>query len=240
MINVSKDSLHELLEATSGVSLFTVEQDIAYDQFLSKFYFDEFAAGSCSGGVQMFGRRGTDYIVIYGEDTKPDDNCFKPEDLNAMSVEQLIELADTIDMGYVDESMTKEEIVDELKTMSYEDYYNGLYAVQGYSHIDYDDIVYGYCQGDVIKVKYIGDTTHNVESLTHLFFDTPISGSIQFTHNGERLLDFQYCDFGSSQYEWDKEEYIKTLKTHLADTPYSEVFFDLIEKELPDEIKYIL
>lgn len=240
MSTITENSLAALYEFldSPAVALFAVKQDIAYDQDLARIYFNEFEAGSCSGGVQMFGLRQTDYMVIYNEDIKPTDNHFDLDELEAMSIDDLLEIAFAVGKHHFDETVPKNEIVEELYNLSHEDYYTELYAENSFYDLEHDDTIYGYCQGDVVRVKFVGKPMHTNEELVNLFYDVPISGTIQFIHNGETLLDFHYGEYAASEYKWDKDEFIGELKKYLSDTPYSNVFFDLLENELPSSLKY--
>lgn len=199
-----------------------------------------------------------DYLVIFEDSVKAEENHFKKSELLKMKKADLWAICDDLGIDWLNDDNTKAEIVAELENLSNQAYFEMLAENQGYQASDYDFLVYGYSQGDCVKVKRVGKAYHTKEYLTDLFFGTICSARLtvvdvadsQFAHKAaEHELDEIYLDeFLSNSYEWDRDEVIVGFKNsnYTFEELDREFGVDMkaeivafLEEELPEELNYL-
>ena len=143
-----------------------------------------------------------------------------------------------------------------MKYVDNEKYYTSHYDETSYNNLDYDFRVVGYCQGDSIKIKLVGNESDfkkdsylpTVEHLTNIFYDSPINGFIKVLCNGEEVenLDFnssiafyEVNDFNEYDY-WNKAKFIEKVKNTewINKLEFYNLLIDYLENELPLSLNY--
>ena len=225
--------------ANNNIELITFEHNISYDNSLSSIYYNDFIKGYTGVTVQSFGNRQTDYIVIYGDDVKMTDDYYDINYLESLSNEELIELLDSIQLYNYDEE-DREDMIYQLKQIDNEDFYTRHFDSVSWRDLDYDFNIVGYSQGDNIKVKMLGNASeyYNEDGLTHLFYDSPISGSVNVYSNGE-LIDELFADEHlENYYNWDKVQFINNVSNATLDKGYHALLNQWLVDNLEDELDY--
>jgi hypothetical protein len=145
-------------------------------------------------------------------------------------------------MGYNFDDSTKQTLIDALMSISNRDYYTNLYENKCYQGLDFDFAIRGYSQGDCFKVKLVGNVEKwiNKEHLTHLFYDTPISGNIEVFKNGVLVDEFQLYDLkGFDEYAYyDKDKLISMIAGYCKSEDYKDLLVAYLNENLNNELEY--
>lgn len=225
--------------ASNNIELVTFEHNICYSNDLASIYYDDFINGHTGINVQSFGKRQTDYLVIYGDDVKMTDDYYDINYLESLSNEELIELLDSLQFYNYDEE-DREDLIYQLQQFSNEDYYNHHFESVRWYDLDSDFNVIGYSQGDNIQVKLLGNAReyYDEDSLTHLFYDCPISGIINVYSNGELIEELFADEFLENYYNWDKVQFINNVSNATLDKGYHALLNQWLVDNLNDELEY--
>lgn len=152
--------------------------------------------------------------------------------------------------GYCDDSMLKDDLIDELMNLNFCDLYAPTWS-RNKSVFDLIDVKCnfeivrssGYSQGDVKDViiphKFVdvwGCKKSNMmnglqDEIDNLLWNTPINGEIIVDGN-----DYFITEYMDSDYEWDADAVLESFKSTHDD--FDSVVFEEIEKLLPTEIDY--
>ena len=226
--------------ANNNIELITFEHDIIYDAGLSSIYYNDFINGHTGVTVQSFGNRQTDYIVIYGDNVKMTDIYFDINYLESLSNDELIELLDSLQFYNYDEE-DREDLIYQLQQFDNEDYYSRHFESVNWYNLDSDFNVTGYSQGDNIKVKLLGNVSeyYDEDGLTHLFYDSPISGVVNVYSNGELIDELFVGDLLDDSYDWDKVQFINNVSNATLDKGYHALLNQWLLDNLNDELEYI-
>ena len=123
-----------------------------------------------------------------------------------------------------------------------EEYYKNHYEKEYYQDLDYDFAISGYSQGDYCKVKMVGNVEKwiNKEYLTNVFYDTPISGSVEVFENGVLIDEFSLYDLkGFDEYAYyDKGELIAMVAEYCKGEEYSQDLLSYLNDNLDENIEY--
>lgn len=226
--------------ADNNIQLITFSQNVSYDTFLAQHYFDDFIKGRTGFDVQSFGNRSYDYIVVYSSDFNKRDKYFKVSHLRKMKKDELIDLCDSLNVSYYD-CDTKSDLIDNLMNIDYEDYYSAHYASSNFYDLDCDLDITGYSQGDRVKIKLLGDEAQSLtdEGMTNLFYDCPISGSIDVYINGVMVNELYVDEFLPKQYDYyDKDDFIKYAADYVSDLDYKDILIEWLEYNMPTNLEY--
>lgn len=225
--------------ANNNIELITFEHNISYDADLSSIYYNDFIKGYTGVTVQSFGDRQTDYIVIYGDNVKMTDKYFDINYLESLSNDELIELLDGLQYYNYDED-DREDLIYQLQQFDNEDYYSRHFDSVNWYNLESDFNITGYSQGDNIKVKLLGNASeyYSEDSLTHLFYDSPISGSVNVYSNGELIDELFAHEYLDDSYDWDKVQYINNVSNATLDKGYHALLNQWLLDNLNDELKY--
>ena len=225
--------------ASNNIELITFEHNICYDKDLSSIYYDDFIKGHTGVTVQSFGNRQTDYLVVYGDDVKMTDNYFDINYLESLSNDELIEILDSLQYYNYDEE-DKDDMIYQLQQFDNEDYYSRHFDSVSWHDLDYDFNIIGYSQGDNIKVKMLGNASeyYDEDSLTHLFYDSPISGIINVYSNGELIAELFADEYLEDYYNWDKVQFINNVSNATLDKGYHALLNQWLIDNLNDELEY--
>ena len=218
--------------------------NICYDVDLAGIYFDDFKEGHMNNNVNLFfGNRSTDYVVIFENGTVANKSYYKKSQLARMNKEELYGLNHYYDLiMWRNTELLKSELIENLLTVTNEYHYSVHYEKEYYQYLDFDFIVKGYSQGDCIKVKIVGNVEKwiNKEYLTHLFYDTPISGNIEVFKNGSLIDDFQLHELANfNEYDYyDKDKLIAIVADYCSDKDYKDLLVTYLNDNLNDTIDY--
>lgn len=225
--------------ASNNIELITFEHNISYDNDLASIYYNDFIRGYTGINVQTFGKRQTDYLVIYGDNVKMTDNYFDINYLESLSNEELIELLDSIQLYNYDEE-DKEDMIYQLQQIDNEDYYTRHFDSVSWHDLEYDFNIIGYSQGDNIKVKMLGNANeyYNENGLTHLFFDSPITGLVNVYSNGELIEELLADEMLENYYHWDKVQFINNVSNATLKKGYHALLNQWLIDNLKDNLEY--
>ena len=225
--------------ANNNIELITFEHNISYDNDLSSIYYNDFIKGHTGITVQSFGNRQTDYLVIYGDNVSMDDKYYDTDYLESLSNEDLDLLLDGLQIYQYTED-EREDMIDELLCIDNEDYYKRHFESVNWHNLDSDFNVTGYSQGDNIKVKLLGNASdyYDEDSLTHLFYDSPISGVVNVYSNGELINELFADEYLENHYNWDKVQFINNVSNATLDKGYHALLNHWLLDNLNDELKY--
>lgn len=223
----------------NNIELITFEHNISYDEDLASIYYNDFIKGYTGVTVQSFGNKQTDYLVVYGDNVSMDDNYYDAEYLESLSNDELIELLDDISNYYYDAD-DREDMLDQLSNLSISYYYENHFDNVNWYNLDSDFSVTGYSQGDNIKVKLLGNAGdyYNEDSLTHLFYDCPISGSVNVYSNGELIAELFADEMLDDSYNWDKVQFINNVSNATLNKGYHALLNRWLLDNLKEELEY--
>ena len=226
----------------NNISLYDFKVSVSYDAGLAYFYFSEFKEGHMGDNVNLFfGSRQTDYLVIFENEKVLNKSYYKKSQLARMNKTDLTNLADEA-LGYGFNDSSKQTLIDGLMSITNKDYYTSHYENECYNSLDYDFAIRGYGQGDYFKVKIVGNVEKwiNKEYLTHLFYDTPISGNIEVFKNGSLIDDFHLNDLANfDEYgSYDKDKLIAMIADYCSNEDYKDLLVTHLDKNLNNTIDY--
>ena len=100
-----------------------------------------------------------------------------------------------------------------------------------------------YNQGDYCKVKLVGNVEKwiNKDYLTNLFYNTPISGTIEVFKDGSLIDEFSLYDINNfNEYDYyDKDELIAIISEHCKDKDYAQDLLSYLNDNLNESIEYV-
>ena len=223
----------------NNISLYDFKVNVSYDTDLAELYFNDFQKGHMNDNVNLFlGRRQTDYVVIFENEKVLNESYYKKSKLARMTKDELCDLNYYHELTWQAENLLKSELIDNLLSVNNEEYYKNHYEKDYYQYLDFDFSISGHSQGDYCKIKIVGNVEKwiNKEYLTHLFYDTPLSGIIEVFKNGSLIDDFQLYDLANfNEYDfYDKDELIAMISDYCSNKDYK----DLLVTYLNDIIGY--
>ena len=226
----------------NNISSYDFKVNISYDIDLANLYFNDFKEGHMNDNVNLFfGSRQTDYLVIFENETVAKSSCYKKSQLARMAKTDLTNLADEM-LGYGFDDSTKQTIIDGLMSITNKDYYIQHYDNEYYQDLDYDFAISGYNQGDYCKVKIVGNVEKwlNKERLTNIFYDTPLSGSIEVFKNGSLIDDFQLYDLANfDEYaSYSKSDIVNMIAAFCKNDDYCNLLIEYLNDSLSDNFEY--
>ena len=230
-----------VLEA-NNTSLYDFKVNVCYDTNLANIYFNDFKEGHMNNNVNLFfGRRQTDYLVIFENETVAKSSYYKKPQLARMNKTDLTNLADEM-LGYGFNDNSKQTLINGLISITNKDYYTSHYENESYNSLDYDFAIRGNSQGDYFKVKIVGNVEKwiNKEYLTHLFYDVPMSGNIEVFKNGSLIDDFHLNDLANfDEYaHYDKDKLIAMIEDYCSNKDYKDLLVAYLDKNLNNTIDY--
>ena len=226
----------------NDVSLYDFKVNVSYDTDLAGLYFNNFKDGHMNNNVNLFfGKRVNDYLVIFENEKVLNESHYKKSKLARMNKIDLTNLADEM-LGYGFDDSNKQALINGLMSITNKEYYTQHYENECYNNLDFDFTISGYSQGDCIKVKIVGNVEKwiNEEYLTHIFYDTPISGNIEVFKNGSLIDDFQLYDLANfNEYDsYDKDKLIAMIVDYCYNKDYKDLLIAYLDKNLNTDIGY--
>lgn len=222
---------------------YAFEGGLHYDNGLSSLFFVEFKnnAFGNSANVMFSGRNGVDYVVLFENEAQKDESWFKKSHLQKMRKHELVYLyCNLIDYIESDE-FTKPELIDDLMTISNDEYYRNHYSeTERWYDLDHDYVVHGYSQGDAVAVKDLSKSKFwTKESLCNIFYDSPLSGKVTIYQDGQEIaeiyldehLDSLYPTWGSEH----KNALIESVMKHYVNEPYTSALREYLMANIPED-----
>lgn len=162
------------------------------------------------------GNRNTDYMVVFSTRASAQKPMFTQSALRRMKKAELVDLAYLLDLRVILDQ-TKQALIDDLITITREQYYDALCDRGHDEELDYhtDFTANGYSQGAVIRVV----NPDNLKHITHqyienLYFDTPIYACVDiYDEDGELLSEVYLDEYMDTPYDLNKDSLIENLKT---------------------------
>ena len=223
---------------------FTFQHRIAYDYDLANLYFDAFKEGHTSNTVNLFlGNRSTDYVVIIENEKVANESYYKKSKLARMNKEELQGLNYYHDLIlWRNTELLKSELIENLLSVTNEEYYKNHYEKEDYQNLDCDFAVRGYSQGDYCKVKIVGDVEKwiNKDYLTNIFYGTLIGGSVEVFKNGSLIDEFSLNDLEDfNEYDYyDKDKLIGMFADYCSNEDYKDLLVTYLNDNLNTTIGY--
>ena len=222
---------------------FSFNHHITYDCDLAQIYFNDFKEGHMNDNINVFfGSRQTDYLVIFENEMVAKASYYKKSKLARMNKSELIDLNYNFDLTWQAENLLKAELIENLLTITNQEYYTKHYDNECYNNLDYDFSISGYSQGDYCKVKIVGNVEKwiNKEYLTNIFYNTPISGYIEVFEDGVLVDDLQLHYLkGFNEYAYyDKDKLIAMIAEYCKDDDYKDLLIAYLNENLANELEY--
>ena len=133
-------------------------------------------------------------------------------------------------------------MIDNLLSINNEEYYKNHYEKDCYKDLDFDFAISGYNQGDYCKVKIVGNVEEwiNKEYLTNLFYNTPISGTIEVFKDGSLIDEFSLYDINNfNEYDYyDKDKLIAMIADYCNNKDYKDLLVNYLSDNLNATIDY--
>ena len=224
--------------------MFTFNHRISYDCDLANLYFSDFQKGHMNDNINLFfGDRQTDYLVIFENEKVLNESYYKKYKLARMSKDELYGLNYFHDLIWRTADLLKSELIDNLLSVNNEEYYKNHYEKEYYQDLDFDFAISGYNQGDYCKVKIVGNVEKwiNKDYLTNIFYDTPISGTIEVFKDGVLIDEFSLYDINNfDEYAYyDKDKLIAIIGEHCKDKDYAQDLLSYLNENLDENIEYV-
>lgn len=198
-----------------------------YDHDLRRFYYDDFIEDN---NVVTIANRQTDFIIVSPNVDPNTDTMFSKAELRKMSADEVTNLHIDLELGYYGSYIdpNKEEMIDDLVTVTVADYYKNLYANNRWYDLPCDIVSRGYCQGDAVKIVF-HKCRHIDESHIHnILWDCPFTIRLVDHESGEEWHIEEYLE---SLYEYDQDNLLEACKPHLP-----EAAFAFLEEKLPSDL----
>lgn len=192
-------------------------------------------------------------IFNNGSGNKP---YFKKSHLVKLSKDQLVELAELYNGISYKKGLLKNELIKELLTVSNEEFFRKACDVNCLPYRDF--IIYGYSQGDNVRVWQIGGEEFSKEYLTNLFYATPVYCTFKifeieqgvFLHDckEKEYAEFYLDELLEDNYTYDKDQIINKFKLHNRESykdlerkyniNLEQAIKDYLSKNLPNDLDY--
>ena len=227
----------------NDISLYDFKVNVCYDTDLANLYFNDFKEGHMNDNVNLFfGSRETDYLVIFENETVANQSYYKKSKLSRMDKDELYGLNYYHDLVLRTKTLLKSELIDNLLSVNNEEYYKNHYEKEYYQDLDFDFAIRGYSQGDYVKVKLVGNVEKwiNKEYITHICYDTPISGNIEVFKNGSLIDDFYLNDLANfDEYAYyEKDKLIAMISDYCSNKDYKDLLITYLNENLNNELEY--
>lgn len=228
---------------TNDISLYDFKVNICYDTDLANLYFNDFKEGHMNDNINLFfGSCQTDYLVIFENEKVLNESYYKKSKLARMSKDELYGLNYFHDLIWRTAELLKSELIDNLLSVNNEEFYKNHYEKEYYQDLDFDFETSGYNQGDYCKVKIVGNVEKwiNKEYLTNIFYDTPMSGTIEVFKNGSLIDEFNLYDINNfNEYDsYDKEKLIAMISEYCKNKDYKDLLITYLNENLSDTIDH--
>ena len=231
----------------NNISLYDFKVNVSYDTDLANLYYNDFKNCNMNDNVNLFfGNNLTDYLVILENEKVANTSYYKKSQLTRMNKASLYELLEKHNMNITYElnydEMTKSIMIDNLLLISNADYYTSHYENEYYQDLDYDFVISGYSQGDYCKVKIVGNVEKwiNKDYLTNVFYDAPLTGSVEVYCNGKFIHDFSLYDLANfdGYASYSKSDIINMIAEFCKSEGYCNLLIEYLNGNLSDDFEY--
>lgn len=235
----------------NNIELISFTHNVSYSASLSQIYFDDFKSEWKNLSLWLGDHKGTDYLVFFANEEIKNAPYYKKSHLAKMNKQALYDLCKQYEIlnyhhsEYDFEDNTKQMLIDELmKYVDNEKYYTHHYNEYSYRELDYDFSIVGYCQGDKVLIKLVGNEKQFIDNmylpteshLTNVFYDCPLDVSITINLNCEEIETiYFYC--GEYEY-YDKDKIIDMIKSEYKNHEYYSQLLDYALNKLPNDAEY--
>ena len=235
-----------------GIKCYTFDLYAKYSNNLSSVYYEDFMAEWKNKMIK------TDhYIVFFASEDIKNAPYYKISHLRKMSKQALFDLCEQYEIlnyyysGCDYEANRKDDLINELmRCVDNEKHYKHHCNESSHYDLDYDFTVYGYCQGDVIKIKLVGSEKEFLKHsymptsdyLTNIFYNSLIDGHITVLCNDEEMTEINFFEvdhFNEYDY-WNKSDFIEKVKSTkwINEKEYFNLLIEHLENELPTALGY--
>lgn len=222
--------------SSTGIS---IEADISYDFYLSRMNFEKYI--DYENIPEDVGVYNPKYVGVYDEEFIP------AIDIKAYKVKKadLVEACEEFAPYYGDyESMTKDELVDELLNMSIYDLepkrWTRNKSIHDFLNVETNYKIHystGYSQGELTQVFYSDDLEDSITKfIDHLYWDSLVYARIDINGEENYLEDIHGCYMEWNE-GYEKEKAINEL-VKLNPELDEELLRGELEEVLPDEVEY--
>lgn len=233
-----------------------IKQDFLFDHSffrdndIATMYLQDFESGASDEGYLL--NIDSEYKVLFANESLLSEPYYKRSYLAKMKKSELFDLCEHYEiLNYFHsdstfECNTKEKLIDEL--MHYVDnekHYRTHFNESTWRNLDYDLQVNGYCQGDVIKFKFVESRTAkleykpNYDYLQNLYFNSPIYCRITVNDlDGNELLEINVDEFVSDSYDFDKSDVIEIIKNNYSSEIYYESLLEYIASNFDNDAEW--
>lgn len=252
---INSEQANEMLNNVlndQGIKCYTFDLYAKYSNDLSSLYYDDFMAEWKNKII-----KNDHYIVFFASEDIKNAPYYKISHLRKMTKQALFDLCDQygiLDYFYSDsnyEDNKKDDLIDEImRYVDNEKHYNDHYNETRYHDLEYDFTVYGYCQGDAIKIKLVGSEKDFLKHsymptsdyLTNIFYDSPMDGYITVSCNDEIITDFNFNEIDNfDEYDhWDKKDFVEKVKNTkwINEAEYFDLLIEYLNSALPNSLDY--
>ena len=247
-LNISDVQKVSTVLDANDISLYDFKVDVDYDICLAESYYNDFKEGHMNDNVNLFfGSRQTDYLVIFESEKVANTSYYKKSKLSRMKKASLYELLEknNHDIIYTCniEDMTKSDMIGCLLETDNREYYTKHYDNEYYQNLDFDFAISGHSQGDYCKVKIVGNVEKwiNKDYLTNVFYDAPLTGSVEVFKNGSLIDEFQLYDLQNfSEYaDYSKDKLTTMIADYCKNKDYKDLLLTYLDKNLSGTVGYV-
>lgn len=221
------------------------------DNDLAQMWLDDFESGASGEGHLL--NIDSQYKVLFASEALKSKSYYKRSQLVKMKKEELYNLCEQFEIlnycysysNYADN--VKDDLINELLLyVDNEKYYRTHFEESIWHDLDHDLQVNGYCQGDVIKFKFVESKTDKLEYkpsydyLENLYFNSPIYCRITvYDLDGDEVDKLYIDEYTSDQYDFDKSDVLEIIKKHYSDKAYFNTLIEYVENNFSEDAKFI-
>lgn len=220
------------------------ELNIGFDEDLGRIWWEEFLENN--DYMRFYGSSKMQYLVLFGEN-EMQKAAFNRNLLEEKDFDELLELAESFDL--FTNGSDKEDLINELMSVTQEQYYyNHYHDAERWYDLEFDFVARGYSQGDAVAVNLVGKVEVTQEQIEHLFYDTPISGTLtiyEATNNSnvdylsdvkwEEVDGIRLEDYLPDPYDWNKEKFLLNFNEQFEGED-KEAILRYLEENLPENL----
>lgn len=220
---------------------YSFDNNICLDSYLAQLYFENFKEDFNGRGLWL-GNHETDYLVLFESQDVMYAPHYKKSALRKMRKDDLMAIICEMECNscfypYVTDDNTKAEIIDDLMRVTNKQFYENHYKEIRWNYLECDFTCRGYSQGEAIKVKLVGkmDSYVTRNYIEHIFYDTPICGSVTIFADEKEIneIHFHDQDVDMGEYDmWDKALFISKVSAITQNEPYHDQLQAYLEETL--------
>lgn len=217
---------------------------------IATMYLQDFESGASGEGYLL--NIDSEYKVLFANESLLSESYYKRSHLAKMKKSELFDLCEQYEIldycySYSNfERNTKQNLIDELMCyVDNEKHYRTYFDETTWRELDYDLQVNGYCQGDVIKFKFVESKTAKLEYkpsydyLQNLYFNSPIVCRITvYNLDGDEVDEINLDEFVNDVYYFDKSDVVEIIEKHYSNKPYYKALMEYVNNNFEDDAEY--